>query len=65
MICDYLLENKIKYTQQLRLKNNRKYDIYIDKYNLIVEVHGVQHYEDSRKFTKRTLEEEQENDRKK
>lgn len=65
VICDYLLENKIKYTQQLRLKNNRKYDIYIEKYNLIVEVHGVQHYEDSRKFTKRTLEEEQENDRKK
>lgn len=65
IICDYLLENKIKFTRQLRLKNNRKYDIYIEKYNLIVEVHGIQHYEDSKKFTKRTLKEEQKNDREK
>lgn len=43
-----------------------RYDIYVEKYNLIIENHGIQHYEDRRNNEKhKTLEEEQENDRRK
>lgn len=45
------------------INNLNKYDFYLPDYNCIVEVHGEQHYKPSR-FS-RTLEEEQENDRKK
>lgn len=41
--------------------NKYKYDFYIPKYNMIIETHGVQHYEESPRG--KTLEEEQENDR--
>ena len=41
----------------------KKYDIYIPLYNLIVEVHGRQHYEEVDFFKNRTLAEEQANDR--
>lgn len=41
--------------------NDRRYDDYIDEYNIIVENHGLQHYENCC-FTTRTLKEEQEND---
>lgn len=40
----------------------RKYDVYFDD-NCICEAHGLQHYEEQKYFTNRTLEEEQENDR--
>lgn len=39
-----------------------RYDFYIPSLNMIIEVHGLQHYEDAKGF-KRTLQEEQENDR--
>ena len=39
-----------------------KYDFYIPEYNIIIETHGTQHYKKSSSF-KRTLEEEQENDK--
>lgn len=60
-ILDYLSKINVEYQTELRLKNNRYYDIYIEEFNLIIEVHGEQHYKDI-KFFKRTLEEEQEND---
>lgn len=41
----------------------RFYDFYLPKYNMIIETHGIQHYEDSSGVFKRTLAEEQENDR--
>lgn len=41
--------------------NNKKYDIYCKKFNLIIENHGEQHYKGIPYF-KTTLEEEQEND---
>ena len=43
---------------------NRKYDFYIDELNMIIEVHGEQHYNRGFDTCKgRTLQEEQENDR--
>lgn len=45
--------------------NNKRYDFYIEKYKMIIECHGLQHYEDKFKSynSARTLSEEQENDR--
>lgn len=40
----------------------RRYDFHIPKYNMIIETHGMQHYKESKGF-KRSLQEEQENDR--
>lgn len=42
-----------------------KYDFYIPKYNMIIETHGLQHYKEmsNKSKFKRTLQEEQENDR--
>ena len=61
--------SNIDYILQLSKTNfdwceNKKYDFYLPNYNLIIEVHGVQHYK-SNGMDKlgRTLEEEQENDR--
>ena len=42
--------------------NNKRYDDYINDYNIIIENHGLQHYEEGN-FNTRTLEEEQENDK--
>lgn len=41
--------------------NGKRYDLYISSLNLIIENHGLQHYEE-RYFRHRTLAEEQEND---
>lgn len=41
--------------------NRYRYDIFIPEYNIIIENHGIQHYEDV-SFTSRTLKEEQDND---
>ena len=38
------------------------YDFYLYDYNALIETHGIQHYEEVT-FTKRTLKEEQENDK--
>ena len=42
-----------------------KYDFYIPEYNMIIETHGGQHYKEQSIYSrfKRTLQEEQENDR--
>lgn len=57
----------VEYTSQLTKKDfkwcsNKKYDFYVPILNAIIETHGRQHYEEVKGF-KRTLEEEQENDR--
>jgi transposase len=41
--------------------DNKRYDFYVSNLDLIIEVHGKQHYEESKRG--RSLEEEQENDR--
>lgn len=45
--------------------NNRRYDFYIPKFNTIIEMNGIQHYENHFKRSRnhRTLEEEFENDK--
>ena len=63
VILDYLTENEFNVVSQYRIDGyNYKYDIYIREYNLIVEVHGRQHYEEVVFFGRRTLEEERMND---
>lgn len=69
VIREYLNKNFIKNKKEFSIKTGnlimdlKKYDIYIPKYRLIVEVHGRQHYEEVDFFKNRTLAEEQENDR--
>ena len=54
---------EIKYKPEYKFSNSKyKYDFYLPNYNIIVEMHGRQHYEEWGK-SKRTLKEEQENDR--
>lgn len=43
--------------------NRKRYDFYLTEYNLIIETHGKQHYEEASRTRGRTFEEEQENDR--
>ena len=50
-----------KFQRLFRWSNNKRYDFYIPSHKLIIEVHGIQHYEES-PLTNRTLQEEQEND---
>jgi very-short-patch-repair endonuclease len=66
IITDWLNDRAIEYKTELILPKKRwRYDIYIPSYNLIIEVHGRQHYVDEDFFHNRTLEQEQENDRNK
>lgn len=65
-IRSVLNQLKANYTHQLTKKNmkwinERKYDFYLNDYDMIIETHGKQHYEESSRG--RSLEEEQENDR--
>ena len=52
-------------TQKTFDEGKHYYDFYLPKYNAIIETHGIQHYEQTRRNGKRvrTLEEEQENDK--
>ena len=73
-IANFLYELNIDFITQLSKTNFKwcdcyRYDFYIPDYNIIIEVHGIQHYEDSfvginsknRKI--KTLKEEQQNDK--
>ena len=63
-IIEYLRKNGYKYEHKKRMDNNREYDVFIVDYNLFIEIHGRQHYEETNYF-KRTLEEEIKNDKEK
>ena len=66
IIEKYLSDNHIEFKNGRISENTRwLYDIIIPSHNLIVEVHGKQHYEEVEYFSNRTLEQEQENDRNK
>ena len=43
--------------------DRKRYDFYVPSKNMIIETHGSQHYEETRRKNGRTLKEEQENDR--
>lgn len=64
IVVEYLNSIGIDYITQYKIGDvNKFYDIYIPSLNLIVEVHGMQHYEESNRFLgSRSLKEEQEND---
>lgn len=54
----------IKFTPQFTFKGSRnRYDFYIESLSMIIEVNGIQHYEQSSRKGARTLKEEQENDK--
>ena len=61
-MTNILNQLNIKFTTQYSTEwSNRKiYDFYLPKYNMIIETHGIQHYEESPRG--RTLKEEQAND---
>lgn len=58
-----LLSLEIKYTPEkiFDWSNNKKYDFYLDDYNALIEVMGIQHYKDTH-MGNRSFEEEQSND---
>lgn len=45
--------------------NNYRYDFYINKFNIIIETHGIQHYEELKNYHWQSLGEAQENDKQK
>lgn len=53
---------KIFEWSKTNLNGTKRYDFYLNELNTIVETHGIQHYERSRRGA-RTFDEEQENDR--
>lgn len=55
------LNINVKLEYSPRWASPLKYDDYLIDYNIIIENHGIQHYEEV-PFTQRTLKEEQEND---
>lgn len=60
----FLNQVGVKYTHQFYAEwNNRYYDFYIPSLNAVTEIHGEQHYVESESFTKRSIIEEQENDK--
>jgi len=66
IICDWLRDNNIEHeTRYILPKRRWLYDIYIPSHNMIIEVQGLQHYEEVEFFNMRTLKEEQTNDKKK
>lgn len=64
-IVYHLLDNKkIEFQHEVSFKwsERKRYDFYISSLNTIVEVHGIQHYEQTNRKGARTLQQEQEND---
>lgn len=65
VMANILNQLKITYKPEYIIRPKKyKYDFFLPDYNLIIEMHGMQHYEEST-FTSRTLAEEQENDKNK
>lgn len=58
-----LLSLEINYTPEkiFDWSNNKKYDFYLEDYNTVIEVMGIQHYKDTQ-IGNRSFEEEQNND---
>ena len=67
-VSSILKQLNLEFVTQLTNKNfkwvaNSRYDFYLSDYNIIIETHGIQHYEEIGRKGARTLSEEQENDR--
>lgn len=62
-LLDKLEVNYIAQFSYEKTKERRRYDFYLPDFEVILEIHGRQHYEEQNRPDARTLEEEQENDR--
>lgn len=64
-ISSMLNQLNIKYELETTFswKKDKRYDVYIEEKNTIIENMGLQHYQDTSGMYKKTLEEEQENDK--
>lgn len=51
-----------KIHKKFEWSNNKEYDFYIDSYKYIVEMNGIQHYEETHRKNARSLQEEKDND---
>lgn len=61
LMASILTKLNIEFTKQMSFDNGEhRYDFYLPQYNVILETHGIQHYEQSPRG--RSLEEEQKND---
>ena len=54
---DFIYDNSYKWS------NNKRYDFYIEDLSLIIETHGLQHYEDKKFFNNKHCYTEKENDK--
>lgn len=63
IMTDVLNQSNLYFETEIKPKwaNGRLYDFYIPSLNMIIETHGLQHYENSNRG--RTLKEEQDNDK--
>jgi hypothetical protein len=62
-ICNLLEQHNINFQcQKIFDWSNKRYDFYVPDYNILIETHGIQHYEQSPQFGFKTLRNEQEND---
>lgn len=64
-IVSILNQLNIKYIKEYKPKwnNGKRYDFYLEDYNIIIECHGIQHYIQTNREGARTLQEEQKNDK--
>lgn len=61
-VASLLMQLKVAFKKEFSFDNRKtRYDFYLPQHNCIIEVHGIQHYEESNRG--RSLEEEQINDR--
>ena len=65
IMCNLLKQLNVEFEIQYcpNWSNKKRYDFYIPSENTIIETHGRQHYEESGKKRRRSLEEEQINDK--
>lgn len=68
LMSHILKQLKVEFSHDISLPflKNRRYDFYLPEYNLIIETHGGQHFENECGFSRmggRTLKEEQANDK--
>lgn len=57
------LNSNFIYETSFEWSNNKRYDFYIPSLNIIIETHGMQHFEQTGRKGARTLKDEQSNDR--
>lgn len=64
-IANYLDSMKISYSREYKLDSyNYRYDFYLEGYNLLIEFHGIQHYESVPQWDKnRGFKKQQRNDK--